>query len=59
MAGTEEGMRKGNTPKEDGSCDLNLGHAAKNRMTVIQWLDGVLSQKGYFAPALCSPAFLT
>lgn len=35
VAGTEDGMGKGNAPKEEKSCDLILGHAANNRMTVI------------------------
>lgn len=35
VAGTEEKEEKGKTPKEGISCISNLGHAVKNRMTVI------------------------
>lgn len=35
VAGTEEGMRKGNTPKEEKTCGSILGHAVNSRMTVI------------------------
>lgn len=35
VTGTEEGRRKGKTPKEEMSCTLILGHTIKSRMTVI------------------------
>ena len=35
MTGTEEGIRKGNTPKEDVSCTQSLGHRVKSFVTVI------------------------
>ncbi len=43
VTGTGEKGRKGNMPKEESSCSLNLGHAVKNCMTVIYVLDGALS----------------
>ncbi|GAA6300131.1 hypothetical protein F240042I4_27090 [Eisenbergiella tayi] len=35
MTGTEEEKGKGKAPKEEGAWCPNLGHAVKNRMTVI------------------------
>lgn len=35
VAGTEEGRRKGNMPKERNSCSSDLGRAVNSRMTVI------------------------
>ena len=35
VTGTEEGRRKGNTPKDETSCMSILGHTVKSRMTVI------------------------
>ncbi len=43
VTGTGEKGRRGNTPKEERACCLNLGHAVKNCMTVIYVLDGALS----------------
>ena len=34
-SGTDEGRRKGNTPKDKVSCICYLGHTFKKRMTVI------------------------
>lgn len=42
-AGAGDGRGKGETPKEEAFCGPNLGHAVKNRMTVIRWADGALS----------------
>lgn len=42
-AGAGEGKGKGKTPKDETICKSNLGHAVKNRMTVIRSLDGALS----------------
>jgi hypothetical protein len=36
VADTDEGERKGNTPKEETICKSPLGHAVKNCMTVIR-----------------------
>ncbi len=35
VTGTGEEEEKGKTPKEEISCGSSLGHAVKNRMTVI------------------------
>ncbi len=35
VTGTDEGERKGGTPKEEISCGLILGHKVKSLMTVI------------------------
>lgn len=36
VTGTDEEEGKGNTPKEEMACASLLGHAVKNRMTVIR-----------------------
>lgn len=35
-AGAGEGKGKGKTPKDEMTCESSLGHAVKNRMTVIR-----------------------
>lgn len=62
VAGTEEKEGKENMPKEEISCVSILGHAVKNRMTVIRETDGALSAGSIsvyiYSPAPCALAFL-
>ena len=48
-------MGKGGTPKEEMTCESNLGHTVKSCMTVIRFADGVLSivSSRILSPALC------
>lgn len=39
--------RKGKTPKEEITCESSLGHAVKNRMTVIRYSGGALSENPF------------
>lgn len=39
--------RKGKTPKEEITCESSLGHAVKNRMTVIRCSGGALSENPF------------
>lgn len=41
-AGADEEEGKGKTPKEEMTCESNLGHEMKNLMTVIQSTNRVL-----------------
>jgi len=51
---------KGKTPKEEMSCQSNLGHAVKNCMTVIRFYGwGAIGETlVVFTPALYVSAFL-
>lgn len=40
MTGTGEESGKGEAPKEDRTCEWNLGHVVKNYMTVIAKMGG-------------------